>query len=104
MMKIIRQLLSFLFKWFWTKPTSKPPPLKATDVINQYICIDYKGQWVNLRKVELPLWNRLSRFDKRAMALRFKVMERKKILKFVEIKGKMTAIFEKNYESKTDTI
>ena len=100
-MKTVRQFFLWLKKWFWDKPTSKPEPLKATDVLNNYICIKYHDQWINLRKSELVAWNKMSRKDRRAMAQRFRIMEKKGKIMFVEIKGKMTCIKNKDYESKS---
>ena len=103
-MKAIRQFLAWLKNLFWIIPTSKPARLKATDVINQYVCVKYHDQWINIKKSEVELWNKLGRHDRRGMALRFKTMERKGILKFEEINGKMTAIYNKDYEGKADAI
>jgi len=102
-MKLIRQLISFLKKWLWDKPIITPQP-KATDVLNQWICVEYKKQWVSLRKNELTAWNRMGRKDKRAMAKRFETLQKKGHLKFVEIKGKMICIKSKDYESKSEKL
>jgi hypothetical protein len=91
-MNIVQQFFNWLKKWFWDKPTNKPEPLKATDVLNRYICIKYHEQWINLRRSELQAWNRMSRKDRRAMGQRFRQLEKKGKLMFVEINGKMTCI------------
>lgn len=101
-MKIVRQILAFLKKWFWDKPTAEPKPLKATEVLHNYVCVKYHDQWINLRKSEIDAWNKLSRKDRRAMAQRFRVLEKKGKLRFVEINGKMTCIKNKDYEGKED--
>lgn len=102
-MKIVRQILQWLYKWFWLEPTAKDKPLKATEVLkSHWICVKYHDQWINLRKSEVPLWNKLSRKDRRAMAQRFKIMEKKGQIKFVEINGQMTCIKNKDYDSKAD--
>ena len=101
-MKLIRQILDFLKNLFWTQPTDKPEPFKATEVIHLYTCIKYKGQWVNLRKNEVQAFEALARSDKRAMAMRFKKQVEKGHLKFVEINGVMTCVKNKNYGSKAD--
>lgn len=102
MKQIIRQLLDFLVRIFWTRPTDKPEPFKATEVIHLYTCVQYKGQWINLRKTELKAFDAMARSDKRAMALRFKQQVKKGHLKFVEIDGQMTCIKTKSYERKAD--
>jgi len=102
MKQIIRQLLSFLKRIFWTTPTDKPEPFKATEVSHIYTCIKYKGQWVNLRKTEVKAFEAMARSDKRAMARKFATMVKKRQVKFVEIKGVMTCIKNKDYGSKAD--
>ena len=103
-MKIIRHILHWLKKWFWTKPTAKPEEPKATEVIQNYICVKYHDQWINLRKgAEVNAWNRMSRKDRRAMAQRFAVLEKKGKIKFVEIEGQMTCVKNKDYANKADT-
>jgi hypothetical protein len=97
MKQIIRQLLAFLKNLFWTQPTAKPEPFKATEVIHLYDCIKYKGQWINLKKEEIPLFEAMARSDKRAMAMRFKKQVEKGHLQFIEIDGKMTCVKRKNY-------
>jgi hypothetical protein len=101
---MIKQIIKFL-KWvkylFWTKPTAKPEPPKATDVIQNWIIVDYHGQKINLHKNELKLWEGLSRADKRAMALRFKTMEKKGEIRFEVINGKEICIRNKDYANKT---
>lgn len=97
-MKTIRQFFQWVKKWFWTRPVSEPRP-KATEVLHNYLCIKYHDQWINLRKNEIPAWNNMGRKDKRAMALRFRQMEKKGKIKFTEINGKMTCIKNKDYET-----
>lgn len=98
-MKYIRQLINWLRKWFWTEPTAKDKPIKATQVLHNYVCVKYHDQWINLRKSEVPAWNRMGRKDRRAMANRFAVLERKGKIKFVEVNGQMTCIKNRDYES-----
>lgn len=96
-MNLLKKIWRQLRYWFWTKPVSKPDPPKAIDVVNEYIVIDYKGQYINLRKTELLMFDKLSRKDKRAMATKFKVMEKKGQIRFEEINGKTVAIKNKDY-------
>lgn len=101
-MKVIRQFLAWVKKWLWTKPVSKPAPPTAVEALPYYICVKYHDQWVNLRKSEVPLWNQMSRKDRRGMAQRFASLEKKGYIRFDEINGKMTCIKNKNYERKAD--
>lgn len=99
----VRHILAFLKKWFWIKPTSKPEPLMAKDVLSNYTCLKYKGQWINLKTHEIPMFNAMARQDKRAMMLKFKTMQLKGQIVFREVNGKMTCIKNKHYESKAYT-
>ena len=99
-MRIIRQFLTWLKKWFWTEPTAKDKPIKATQVLHNYVCVKYKDQWINIRKSEVEAWNRMSRKDRRGMAQRFRVMEKKGKIRFEEVNGKMTCIKNKDYENR----
>lgn len=102
MIKIIRKIIKFLKYWFWKKPVSKPEPLKATEVIKSWTVINYHGQNINLHNTEIPMFNALSRKDKRAMALRFQVMERKGEIKFIEIDGRMTCVKNLDYKRRAE--
>lgn len=103
MEQILIKILKWIKHWFWEEPVKKDPPLRATDVIKHYVCIRYKNQWINLRKSEIQMWNRMTRKDKRAMAQRFETLERKGQVKFVKINGKMTCVKNRDYESRTHT-
>jgi hypothetical protein len=101
--RIVTALESFgrwLRYWMWKHPVSKPEPLKATEVIEHWTIVDYHGQKINLHKHEVPMWNALSRKDKRAMAQRFEIQEKKGLIKFVEINGKITCVKNKQYGEK----
>lgn len=98
--RAVRQLSAFLRKWFWNKPTARPEPFKATEVLHLYTCIKYHDQWINLEKTQVAAFEAMARSDKRAMALRFKQLVKKRHVKFVEIDGEMTCIKNKDYESK----
>jgi hypothetical protein len=102
-MKYIRQFFHWLKKWFWTEPTAKPKPLKATDVLkSQWVCVKYRDQWINLRKSEVVKWNAMSRLDRRGMARKFETMEKKGYIKFVEVNEEMTCIRNKDYNNDRD--
>lgn len=96
---MIKKIIDWLVYWLWIRPISRPKPPKATEVTDQYVCIDYKGQWVNMKKTELPAWNKMGRKDKRGMARRFTIMEKKGQVKFTEINGKVICIKNKDYEA-----
>ena len=100
MKQTIRQLLSWIKKIFWTRPTDKPEPFKATEVIHIYTCIKYNDQWIHLKKTEVEAFHAMARSDKRAMAMKFKQQVKKGHIKFVEINGEMCCIKNKNYESR----
>ena len=100
MKQIIRQIIDWFVKIFWTRPTDKPEPFKATEVLHIYTCIKYKDQWINLEKTQVDAFHAMARSDKRAMAMRFRQMAKKGHVKFVEIDGEMTCIKNKDYESK----
>ena len=93
----MRKILQFLRDWLWSKPTEEDQEPKATEVIQHFVCVKYKDQWINMRKSEIQAWNNMSRKDRRAMALRFKVMEKKGKVKFVRINGQMTCVKNKDY-------
>lgn len=99
-------ILSYLKKairaiWYWLlRREPVPEPVKATAVIDEYITIDYRGQLISLRKSELAAFNALSRKDKRAMAKRFEVMQKKKQIIFQQIGDKIVAIRNRDYENR----
>jgi hypothetical protein len=107
MEKIIEAIKRFgrlIRLWLWEKPIDKPIPekkyvLKLTDVAREYVVVMYHGQKVNLHQTEVPIWNMSSRKDKRAMADRFKTLEKKGYIKFVEIDGKWICVKNKNYQA-----
>lgn len=101
-MKIVRQFIKWIKKWFWSKPTEKDKPFKATDVQQQYVCIKYHDQWINMRRSEIGAWNRMSRKDRRGMAHRFATLEKKGKITFVEINGKMICVKNKDYAARAD--
>lgn len=98
-MKLIRQFLLWIKKWFWDKPVSKPEPPKATEAVHLYVVVDYKGQKINLKKSQLNMWNSMSRHDKRGMAQKFANMEKKGMIRFETINGRLTCIKNKDYEN-----
>lgn len=73
--------------------------LKATEVIDEWCVIKYHDQNICLRKREINWWNRLNRKDRRAMALRFKIQEKKGIIRFENINGKLVCIKNKDYNA-----
>ena len=99
---ILKRVLRILKYWFWRKPVSKPEPLTAKEVVDNWMIINYHGQNINLHKHEVPMFNALSRKDKRAMAMRFQVMEKKGEIKFVEINGKLTCVRNLDYDRRAE--
>lgn len=91
-MKLVRQLLAFFKKWFWTNAVQATPAKKAEDVINQYTVITYKGQKINLKLHEVKMFNAMPRSDKRAMANASATQQKKGNIKFQKISGKLTCI------------
>jgi len=69
----------------------------ATDVVNDYVIVVYHHQKINLKKSELPAFAGMSRGDKRAMALRFKNLEKKGLVKFIKIDGKTVCVRNLDY-------
>lgn len=100
MRKRITNFLIWLKYVFWTKPTAKPDPPKASEVVQNYVVINYCGQKINLRIDEVPFFNAMSRSDKRAMSKRFEVMEKKGMLRFTKINGRLTCVKTKKYHGK----
>jgi hypothetical protein len=101
----MKSILKKIKYFFWDKPVSAPPKeapirVKGEQVFDDYMVFEYKKQQINLRKSELPMWNALSREDKRAMAKRFEVMEKKGQIRFELINGKRICLKNKNYENK----
>lgn len=97
--RIIKKLWAWIRHWLWKVPTSKPAPLKAAEVIDQWTVIKYRDQNICLHKNEIPLWNKLDRKDRRAMANKFKRMEEKGKIRFESINGKLVAIKNKDYNA-----
>lgn len=101
-MKILSRAGKIIKYWFWKKPVAPPEPVKATEVSKFYTVITYGGQRINLRNHEVPLFNAMSRKDKRAMAQRFETMEKKGIIRFEVINGNLIAIYNRDYEAKAN--
>jgi hypothetical protein len=102
-------ILSYLKKairaiWYWLlrRPISKPEPVKATEVVDEYDVVEYSGQKISLRLSEIRIFNAMSRKDKRAMAHKFKALEKKKKIIFQKIGDKTVAIWNKDYNSRIE--
>jgi hypothetical protein len=107
MRKILLNLWSMIVFWLWRKPTEKPertPPLKikAVEVAHAYMILQYHGQHINILQTEYEFWKAMSRKDKRAMAKKFEIQEKKGHIKFVEIEGKLICVKNKPYGEKAD--
>ena len=71
-------------------------------VFNEYVVIDYHGQKINLHRNEIALWRRMSRKDKRAMALKFKKQVAEGKIVFATINGREICLKNKKYEKDPD--
>jgi hypothetical protein len=104
----MKKIISAIKLWLWDIPTAKPPKeqpvrLKATEVEKGYMVITYHGQRVNLHRIlEYPIWKTYSRNEKRATANGFKEQERKGLIRFEIIEGKLICLKNKQYGAKTD--
>lgn len=103
----MKQILKKIKYFFWDKPTAKPEPEKpirvmGEQVFNDYVVIEYNGQKINLRINQLQLWNAMNRKDKRGMAKRFEIQEKKGLIRFELINGKWICVKNKNYEKRKD--
>ena len=94
---MIKRFLRWLKYVFYTLPIGDPKTIHASDVVNGYTIVVYDGAKINLRVTELPLFAAMSRADKRKMANKFKSMERKGLIRYEEINGKLTCVKNKNY-------
>lgn len=100
--KILKQIARWLRYWFWKRPVSKPDPLTAKEVVKNWTIVTCKGQRIALHQHELPMWNAMSRKDKRQMALRVKAQEERGEIKFVEIDGKVTCVRNLDYQRRVE--
>lgn len=99
---ILKKFREWLKYWLWKHPVSKPIPEKpirvmAEQVFDEYKIITYHGQRINLHINELPMWAKMSRKEKRVMAAKMGKQERKGLIRFEEINGKLICIKNKNY-------
>ena len=100
---MIKKIIQWFKSLFTRYRKAQKTPLKATQTVDQWIVIKYHDQNICLRKREIDWWNRLGRKDRRAMAQRFHVMEKKGLIRFQEINGQTVAIKNKDYGAKADT-
>jgi len=100
-MKILQQLYSWIRKWFWSKPTTPEKEKRAhipiEEVQHAYTCFKFEGQWIYIRKSELPMWEAQTIGQKRDMKKRFALLVRKRKIIFKEVNGQMTCIQNKSY-------
>jgi len=100
-MNLLKQFFSWIRSWFWEKPTKKtkegPAKIPIEEVQHAYTCFKFEGQWIYLRKSELPAWEMLTLGDKRDMKKRFAMLVQKRKIIFKEVNGKMTCIKNKSY-------
>ena len=111
---MIKQIVSALSK-FWkrfqqrpqevpmVKPVpQKPAPIKGQQVFDNYLVVEYKGQKVSLHKNQIPIWNDMSRKDKRIMAEKFKKQIALGNIRFELINNKWICLKNKNYGVEKD--
>jgi hypothetical protein len=101
-MKQIKRFFKWIKYLLYTLPVGDPKTIHASDVVNGYTIVVYNGAKINLKITELPMFDALSRKDKRAMADKFKSMERKGLIRYEEINGKLTCIRNKDYQAIAD--
>jgi len=105
--RIISAIKKF-FKWikyvFFDLAVGDRRTIKASTVINDYVIVVYHHQEINLHKSELPMFAAMSRSDKRAMADKFKSMERKGLIRYVEIEGKTVCVYKRDYQARADKV
>lgn len=99
-MKLLKKLWKIIRYWLWKKPVEEKSEPKLTDALKDYRVVIYKNQKINLHKNQLVLFNALSRFDKRAMADRFRILEKKGHIRYEEINGQWICIKNKDYQAK----
>ena len=100
--RFFQRVMRWLRYWMWKRPISKPEPLTAKEVIENWVIIRCMGQRIALHKHELPMWSALSRKDKRKMALRTRAQEERGEIKFVEIDGKVTCVRNLDYDRRAE--
>ena len=98
----MKKLFNWIKKWFWDEqikelPKDKPIRIKGSEVFHEYVVLNYHGQKINLHQNEIPLWNKMSRKDKRAMALKFKKQVAEGKIVFATINGKEICLKNKKY-------
>jgi hypothetical protein len=112
MRAILRQIGTALLRfwewirhWLWEVPVAEPPKEKpirvmGEQVFDEYVVIRYHDQLINIQKNEIPLWNKLNREDRRAMARKTKMQVKEGKIRFERINGKLICIKNKDYNSK----
>lgn len=102
--EFVKSLCSLIYLWGWLKPTRviKEPSakIKAVEVAHAYMVVQYHGQRINMLKTDYVAWKAMSRKDKRAMAQRMAIAEKKGQIRFEEIDGHLICIRNKDYNPK----
>ena len=100
----IKKFGGWLKYLLYTMPIGDPKTIHASDVVDGYTIVVYHGAKINLRLSELPKFAAMSRSDKRQMADKFKAMEKKGKIKYVEINGKLVCVKNIDYEARADKV
>ena len=103
----VKSFIAWIKHWFYDVPTAKPPkqePVRtmAVDVAKDYMVITYRGQRINMLKIQYPIWKASSRKDKRITMLKVKAMEEKGEIKFQEVEGHLICIRNLNYQARVE--
>ena len=111
-MKPLLRIQRWIRRWWFKYLSSNPIPEKRlpdpeepmlTDVEKLYEVIEYGGQRINLHKhVEKPKFEKMSREQKRKLREHWRRMEKKGIIKFIEVNGKLICVKNKNYEPRAE--
>ena len=80
----------------------KPTPLKGDKVFDEYLVVEYHGQKISLHRKQVPIWNAMSRKDKRVMADKFKKQISQGKIRFELINNKWICLKNKEYGEKKD--
>ena len=111
MMQQIVSALKKLGRWIRHTPPEipkekpvpeKPTPLKGDKVFNEYLVVEYHNQKISLHKSQVPIWNAMSRKEKRIMADKFKKQIDNGKIRFELINNKWICLKNRDYEAKSN--
>jgi hypothetical protein len=85
----------------WKGPTTRPNEPKATDVIDKYVSVEYRGIAIPMTKKEKIIWDSMTRAQKQRIWSHHKNLIKKGKVKQVEIEGTLVSVKNKQYGSDT---